>query len=757
MSQSDLFGAPADAGGAAAPTLTPTPAPAPPQMAAALREQLNAHAHRYHVLDAPSIPDAEYDRLFQALQALEAAHPELRTADSPTQRVMGQVLDGFQPVRHAVPMLSIRTETDTQASGAEAFDARVRRELELPDDAPPVQYAAELKFDGLAINLRYEDGVLVCAATRGDGETGEDVTQNIRTIGQIPLRLQRGGSGDVPAVLEVRGEVYMRRDDFEALNERQRDQGAKTFVNPRNAAAGAVRQLDPGIAAQRPLSFFAYGLGEVQGWAVPETHSALLDALAAMGLPVCAERTVAEGAIGGDGRAGLVAFHQAIGAKRDQLPFDIDGVVYKVNSRALQERLGFVTREPRWAVAHKYPAQEQVTVVEGIDIQVGRTGKLTPVARLQPVFVGGVTVTNATLHNLFELRRKRVRVGDAVIVRRAGDVIPEVVGVVPAMAHNGPATELTAAPTAEGTVEGTAEGTASAAGSTVQPRATYVPNFRMPRTCPVCASTVLREPGEVNHRCTGGLFCAAQRKQALLHFAQRRAMDIEGLGDKLVDQLVDGGVVRTLPELYKLGVMKLAALDRMADKSAHNIVAALEKSKQTTLPRFLFGLGIRHVGEATAKDLAKHFGSIDRIMDASEAHLLTVRDVGPVVAKSIRTFFDQPHHREVVEQLRACGLSWPEHDGADSIDPSTLPLHGKTLVLTGTLPTLSRDEAKALIEAAGGKVAGSVSKKTSYVVAGEEAGSKLDKARELSLAVLDEAGLRALLAVPTGPSEATPG
>ena len=739
MPQSDLFGAPAEAGDAA----TPTPALTPAQMAAALRAQLNTHAHRYYVLDAPSIPDAEYDRLFQALQTLEAEHPELRTPDSPTQRVLGQVLDGFQPVRHAVPMLSIRTETDSSASVPEKFESQIRnflgsehkrylkgeRDALSPEalrvvEGALIEYAAELKFDGLAINLRYEDGVLVRAATRGDGETGEDVTQNIRTIGQIPLRLQ----GEAPPVLEVRGEVYMRRDDFEALNERQREQGGKTFVNPRNAAAGAVRQLDPAIARQRPLSFFAYGLGEVQGWTVPDTHSALLDALAALGLPVCAERTVAEGATGPHG---LVAFHQAIGAQRDQLPFDIDGVVYKVNSRELQDSLGFVSREPRWAMAHKYPAQEQMTVVEGIDIQVGRTGKLTPVARLKPVFVGGVTVTNATLHNLFELRRKRVRVGDTVIVRRAGDVIPEVVGVVPA---------------------------AAGADGLPLPRATYVPNFRMPRTCPVCDSTVLREPGEVNHRCTGGLFCAAQRKQALLHFAQRRAMDIEGLGDKLVDQLVDAGLVRTLPELYKLGLLKLAALDRMADKSAQNIVTALEKSKQTTLPRFLFGLGIRHVGEATAKDLAKHFGQLDRIMDASEEHLLTVRDVGPVVAHSIRTFFDQPHNREVVEQLRACGLSWPEHDGASSIDPATLPLNGKTLVLTGTLPTLSRDEAKALIEAAGGKVAGSVSKKTSYVVAGEEAGSKLDKARELGLTVLDEAGLQALLAFgPVAPAATEPG
>ena len=698
MSQPDLFG-----GADAAPASVRSPEA---ERAATLRELLHAHAHRYYVLDDPSIPDAEYDKLFTELQALEAAHPELLTPDSPTQRVLGKVLDGFTPVRHAVPMLSIRTETDTEASGAEAFDARIRRELGLTESDPPVAYAAELKFDGLAINLRYEHGVLVTAATRGDGEQGEDVTQNIRTVGQIPLKLQ----GAAPEVLEVRGEVYMRRDDFEALNERQREKGEKTFVNPRNAAAGAVRQLDPAIAAQRPLSFFAYGLGEVQGWDVPATHSAMLDALQAMGMPVCEHRTVALGATGPDG---LVAFHQRMGALRDSLPFDIDGIVYKVDSRALQERLGFVSREPRWAVAHKYPAQEQLTQVDGIDIQVGRTGKLTPVARLKPVFVGGVTVTNATLHNLFELRRKRVRIGDTVIVRRAGDVIPEVVGVV--------------------------------AGE----RPAYVPNFRMPAHCPVCGSTVVRERGEVDHRCTGGLFCAAQRKQALLHFAQRRAVEIEGLGDKLVDQLVDGGLVRTLPDLYKLGVMKLAALDRMADKSAQNIVAALEKSKQTTLPRFLFGLGIRHVGEATAKDLARHFGQIDRIMDAPEEQLLAVRDVGPVVARSIRTFFDQPHNREVVEQLRAAGVTWTEHEPSAAADAASLPLFGKTLVLTGTLPTLSREEAKALIEEAGGKVAGSVSKKTHYVVAGEEAGSKLEKAQTLGVPILDEAGLQALLASPS--------
>ncbi|WP_349744331.1 NAD-dependent DNA ligase LigA [Roseateles cavernae] len=670
------------------------------QRAAELRTTLNHHAHLYYVLDAPVLPDAEYDKLFQELQALEATHPELLSPDSPTQRVIGKVLAGFTPVRHAVPMLSIQTETDTEPTGAMNFDGRVRRELGLAEDAPAIEYAAELKFDGLAINLRYEQGVLTQAATRGNGETGEDVTQNIRTIGQIPLRL-RGVSAPV---IEVRGEVYMRRDDFEALNERQRAANEKTFVNPRNTAAGAVRQLDPALAKQRPLSFFAYGLGEVQGWELPATHSAMLDALQAFGLPVCADRAVVQGA------QGLVEFHQAMGAKRDRLPFDIDGIVYKVNSLALQRQLGFKTREPRWAVAHKYPAQEQVTRLNAIDIQVGRTGKLTPVAKLEPVFVGGTTVSNATLHNLFELRRKGVRIGDQVIVRRAGDVIPEIVGKVDAL------------------------------------RATYVPNFRMPKACPICGSAVQRERGGIDHRCSGGLFCPAQRKQAMLHFAGRRAMDIEGLGDKLVDQLVDAGLVLSLPGLYKLGVAKLAALERMADKSAQNLVDALEKSKSTTLARFLFALGIRQVGETTAKDLARHFGSIDRLMDAKPEELLEVRDVGPIVAQSIHTFFQQPHNREVVEQLRAAGVHWAEGEGAFA-DQGPRPLLGKTLVLTGTLPTLSRDAAKDMIEAAGGKVSGSVSKKTHYVIAGEEAGSKLDKARELGVAVLDEAGLLALLAV----------
>ncbi|RZT93623.1 NAD-dependent DNA ligase LigA [Rivibacter subsaxonicus] len=691
-------------------------ATSPAGRAAELRALLHEHAHRYYVLDEPSIPDAEYDRLFQELQAIEAAHPELRTPDSPTQRVIGALLPGFAPVRHAVPMLSIRTETDTEDSGAIAFDARVRKELALAEDAPPVAYACELKFDGLAINLRYEHGVLVQAATRGDGETGEDVTQNIRTIRRIPLRLQ----GVQAPVLEVRGEVYIARADFEALNERQREliaQGAKnekTFVNPRNAAAGAVRQLDPAIAAKRPLSFFAYGLGELRGWVQPATHSATMDALAAMGLPVNAEREVVAGA------EGLVRYHQRIGAARDALPFDIDGVVYKLDDIALQQRLGFVTREPRWAVAHKYPAQEQMTVLRDIDIQVGRTGKLTPVAKLEPVFVGGTTVSNATLHNEDETRRKDVRIGDTVIVRRAGDVIPEVVGVVlerrPADA--GEAFDL---------------------------------YKRLDGKCPVCGSAIVREEGEADWRCSGGLFCAAQRKQAILHFAGRRAMDVEGLGDKLVEQLVgegeaegEGALIRTLPELYRLGLAKLMALERMGEKSAQNLLAGLEKSKQTTLARFIYALGIRHVGEATAKALARHFGALDRVLDASVEQLAEVADVGPIVAQSIRTFFDQAHNREVVEQLRAAGIGWAEHEGEADLSPK--PLAGQTFVLTGTLPTLSREEAKEMLEAAGAKVAGSVSKKTHYVVAGAEAGSKLDKARELGVPVLDEDGLRALLA-----------
>ena len=682
----------------------------PAERAAALRALLQQHAHRYYVLDDPQIPDAEYDRLFQELQAIEAEHPELLTPDSPTQRVIGAVLDGLTPVRHQVAMLSIHTETDTTPAGAEKFDARVRKALALADDAPPIAYNAELKFDGLAINLRYERGELVQAATRGDGETGEDVTHTVRMIASVPKRLR---GVDAP-VLEVRGEVFMRRDDFDALNERQRAliaagaKNEKTFVNPRNAAAGVVRQLDAGKAAKRPLSFFAYGLGEVAGWQVPGTQSAMLAALKKMGVPVSPDSTVVAGA------DGLIGYHREIAARRDALPFDIDGVVYKVDDWALQTTLGFKSREPRWAVAHKYPAQEQMTVLQDIDVQVGRTGKLTPVAKLVPVFVGGTTVSNATLHNQDEIDRKDVRIGDTVIVRRAGDVIPEVVGMV---ADKRPADS--------------------------QPFDLYK---KLGGQCPVCGSEITREEGEVDWRCSGGLFCAAQRKQAILHFAGRRAMDVEGLGDKLVDQLVDAGIVRTLPELYKLGVAKLSALERMAEKSAQNLVDGLEKSKQTTLARFLYALGIRHVGETTAKDLAKHFGRLDRVLDASEAQLLEVNDVGPIVAQSIHTFFAQPHNREIVEQLRACGIVWKEDDGTADTTPK--PLLGQTFVLTGTLPTLSRDEAKDMIEAAGGKVSGSVSKKTHFVVAGEEAGSKLDKARELGIALLDEAGLLAMLKKP---------
>lgn len=709
--QSDLFSAPAPADQAQ-----------PAIKIKALRDQLNHWAHQYYVLDAPTVPDAEYDRVFRELQALEAAHPDLVTPDSPTQRVIGSVMEGLASVRHAVPMLSIHTETDTEATGAQAFDARVRRELGLSESDPAIEYVAEPKFDGLAMSLRYENGRLVQAATRGDGEVGEDVTHNIRTIRQIPLTLP----GGVPPLLEVRGEVYMRRADFDALNERQREQGGKTFVNPRNAAAGAVRQLDSGITAQRPLSFFAYGLGAItppgDGGPVFRTHYEMLQTLKSWGFPVAAQVQIAVGA------TELVAFHQQVGASRDALPYDIDGVVYKVNSLQLQRDLGFKTREPRWAVAHKYPAQEMATKVEGIDVQVGRTGKITPVARLTPVFVGGVTVTNATLHNLFEIRKKGVRVGDQVIVRRAGDVIPEVVGVMP------PLTDAMEVIAVDGVPIKQRHGN--------PPREVYVPNFRMPKACPVCGSDVVREKGEANHRCTGGLFCAAQRKEAILHFAARRAMDIEGLGDKLVDQLVDANVIRTLPDLYRLGLTSLIALERMAEKSAHNVLAALEKSKQTTLPRFLFGLGLRHVGEATAKDLARHFGTLDAIMDASVEQLLEVNDVGPVVAQSLHTFFQQPHNREVVEQLRACGVTWPEGPVAERA-PQILA--GKTVVLTGTLPTLSRDAAKDMLEAAGAKVAGSVSKKTSYVVAGAEAGSKLAKAEELGVPVLDEAGMLALL------------
>ncbi|MGY2486248.1 NAD-dependent DNA ligase LigA [Cupriavidus sp. CP313] len=681
----------------------------PPEAAAKrvawLRDELDRHNYQYYVLDAPTIPDAEYDALFSELQALELEHPELQTPDSPTQRVGGEPLSAFDSVRHRVPMLSLNNgfadedvlNFDRRCAQGLGRTAPAAGEQDLFGAADAVEYACELKFDGLAMSLRYEDGRLVQAATRGDGETGEDVTVNVRTIKAIPLKLH----GQAPAVLEVRGEVFMFRRDFDKLNERQAEAGEKTFVNPRNAAAGSLRQLDPRITAKRPLSFFAYGLGELQGVDRPPTHSAMLDGFAALGLPVCKDRAVVKGA------QGLLDFYRDIGQRRDALPYDIDGVVYKVNALAEQERLGFVSRAPRFALAHKFPAQEMTTIVEDIEVQVGRTGAITPVARLKPVFVGGVTVTNATLHNEDEIRRKDVHIGDTVIVRRAGDVIPEVVGVV------------------------------------TERRPADARAFVMPTACPVCGSHIEKLEDEAIARCTGGLICAAQRKQSLLHFAQRRAMDIEGLGDKLVEQLVDQGIVRTPADLFKLGVAKLAALERMADKSAANLVAAIDTSRETTMNRFIFALGIRHVGEATAKDLAKHFGKLDGLMAADEAALLEVNDVGPVVAQSIAHFFAEPHNVEVIEQLRAAGVHWTE---SEPVAKAPAPLSGKTFVLTGTLPTMSREDAKELLEAAGAKVAGSVSKKTDYVVAGAEAGSKLDKAEALGVPVLDEAGMLALLA-----------
>jgi DNA ligase (NAD+) len=676
--------------------------------AAALRREIAEHDHRYYVLDAPTISDAEYDALYRELQALEAEHPELVTADSPTQRVGGAPAAAFATVRHEVPMLSIRTETDTTVGAAAKFDARIRRDLGLGPDAPPVDYLAELKFDGLAVSVRYEKGRLVQAATRGDGEVGEDVTRNVRTIRAIPQRLR----GDrAPGVLEIRGEVYMTRRDFDALNERQRAAGQKLFINPRNTAAGAVRQLDPAATAQRPLHFFAYGIGETAGFDVPPTQSALLDAVEAFGVPVNRDRRPCKGA------EALARFYEDVAARRAELPFDIDGVVYKVDRLDWQRRLGFVTREPRWAVAHKFPAEEMATEVLDIAVQVGRTGAITPVAKLKPVFVGGVTVTNATLHNEDEVRRKDVHVGDTVVVRRAGDVIPEVVRVL------------------------------------LDQRPKGAKPFAMPKTCPECGSAIVRLPDEAVARCTGGLVCPAQRKQALLHFASRRAMDIEGLGDKLVDQLVDAGLVRTPADVYRLNVETLAGLERMAEKSAANVVAAIEGSKSTTLARFVYALGIRHVGEATARDLARHFGGLDALMKADVEALQEAPDVGPVLAESIADFFAERHNREVIAALRKAGVRWDETAPQREARGK---LAGLTLVLTGTLPTLTRDEAKAAIEAAGGKVAGSVSKKTDFVVAGEEAGSKLERARELGVTVLDQRGLERLLA--TGrPGRGQPG
>jgi DNA ligase (NAD+) len=662
------------------------------QRAAELREQLAYHNYRYYVLDDPAIPDAEYDRLFRELQALEAQYPELVTPDSPTQRVGAEPLKGFAEVRHAIPMLSLGNVFSEEE--LLDFDRRVREGLGVEE----VEYSAEPKLDGLAISIRYEEGMLVRAATRGDGATGEDVTQNVRTIESVPLRLYGKGW---PSVLEVRGEVYMPKAGFEALNERQREKGEKSFANPRNAAAGSLRQLDPRITATRPLTMYCYGVGVVEGGSLPGTHSAIMEKLKGWGLRVSPELRVVKGA------QGCLDYFHAIGERRDSLPYDIDGVVYKVDSIARQRELGFVSRAPRWATAHKFPAQEEMTRLNDVEWQVGRTGALTPVARLEPVQVAGVVVSNATLHNPDEIARKDVRIGDTVIVRRAGDVIPEVVGVVLAK------------------------------------RPPHARAIQTPSHCPVCGSEVEREEGEAVPRCSGGLFCSAQRKNAIWHFASRRAMDIDGLGDKLVEQLVDEGLIHDVADLYALTQEQIAGLERMGEKSAANLVEALEKSKESTLERFLYALGIREVGESTARTLSRHFGSLEKIREASEEALLQVEDVGPVVAHHIHTFFRQEHNLEVIDKLIRAGVHWPDvavkATGAQ-------PLAGQTFVLTGALESMTRDEAKERLQALGAKVSGSVSKKTRVVVAGAEAGSKLARAESLGVEVWDEERLLQFLA-----------
>lgn len=655
-----------------------------------LKQRIAEYDYHYYVLDAPLVSDNEYDGIYRQLLEIEQQYPELITIDSPSQRIGGQAVSAFDSVKHRQAMLSLNNAFSDQE--LEAFDRRVREGT----GESQVEYAVEPKFDGLAITLTYEHGIFVQGATRGDGYTGENVTHNLRTIRVIPSCLN---IANPPALLEVRGEVLMLKKDFEKLNQQQASVGGKLFANPRNAAAGSLRQLDPNITAKRPLHFFAYGLGASDGTPDLHSHAEAMQYLTNLRFPVSALRGLKTGA------QGLRDYYAEIGEKRSSLPFDIDGVVYKVNAFELQDVLGFVSRAPRWAVAHKFPAEEATTLVEDITVQVGRTGAITPVARLKPVFVGGVTVTNATLHNEDEMRRKDIHIGDTVVVRRAGDVIPEVVLVK----H-----EL---------------------------RPAEARLFAMPSVCPECGSHVVRLEDEAVARCTGGLICPAQRKQAITHFASRRAMDIEGLGEKLVDQLVERNLVHHLDDIYRLNLPMLAGLDRMAEKSAQNVLSAIEKSKTTTLPRFIYALGIRNVGEATAKDLAQHFGSLEALMQASVESLMQVHDVGPVVAEAAFQFFDEPHNRVVIAAMRALGVQW-----ADIAKTSTsTAITGKTFVLTGTLPTLKRDQAQAMIEAAGGKVSGSVSAKTSYVVAGAEAGSKLEKAQQLNIPILEESALLEML------------
>lgn len=657
-----------------------------------LREQIERHNYRYYVLDDPTVSDAEYDRLMRELKDIEAAHPQLVTADSPTQRVGIAPVGELREVVHSTPMLSLDnafTEEDLIN-----FDRRVRERL---DDVESVEYAAEPKLDGLAVSFRYEHGVLVQAATRGDGSRGEDVTHNVRTIKAVPVRLR----GKAPEVLEVRGEVFMTLAGFKAMNEKALAAGEKVFVNPRNAAAGSLRQLDPRLTATRPLDVFFYSVGETRGWKMPARHSESLEQLRELGLKISPLLRVVQGA------QGCLDYYRSVGEQRASLPYEIDGVVYKVNRFQQQRDLGFVARAPRWAIAHKFPAHEETTVVRGVEFQVGRTGALTPVARLEPVFVGGVTVSNATLHNMDEVQRKDVHIGDTVVIRRAGDVIPEIVKVI------------------------------------VEKRPPDARKVVLPRKCPICDSDVERVEGEAVARCTGGLFCPAQRKEALRHFASRRALDIEGLGSTLIDQLVDGDRVRSPADLYKLTVQDFIQLERMGEKSATNLVSALERSKKTTFARFLYALGIRHVGEATAAALAAHFGSIEALEAATEEQIQEVPDIGPVVAAHVSHIMQQPHNREVIQQLRAAGIEWPVQ--VRRMGAAEGPLAGKTFVLTGTLDSMSRDQASDRITALGGKVAGSVSKKTHYVVAGAEAGSKLKKAQELGVEVLDEAAFLRLL------------
>lgn len=658
-----------------------------------LREQLRYHSYRYYVLDDPDIPDAEYDRIYNRLLALEEGHPDLVTPDSPTQRVGSAPLTAFEQVQHQKPMLSL----DNVFSAEEllAFNQRLHDRLKTDEE---IEFTAEPKLDGLAISIRYEKGLLKYAATRGDGFTGENVTQNIRTLHCVPLRLM---GSDYPEVLEVRGEVFMPKAGFEQLNRQARQNGEKEFANPRNAAAGSLRQLDPAITATRPLSFYCYGPGVVEGVKLAATHYGMLQQLKDFGLPVCDEIKQLEGI------DACLSYYEDLLNRRDSLSYDIDGIVYKVNSIALQDRLGFVSRAPRWAIAHKFPAQEEISKILEVDFQVGRTGAVTPVARLEPVFVGGVTVSNATLHNMDEIRRKDIRVGDQVIIRRAGDVIPEVVRVVP--------------------------------GSRKQD----LKEITMLHRCPVCDSLIEQLEGEAIARCTGGLYCRAQRAEAIKHFASRKAMDIEGLGDKLVEQLVDEKLVNSVADLYGLTVDQLASLERMGEKSASNLVNALENSKHPSLSRFIYALGIREVGETTALNLANEFRTFDAVQKASYEQLIEVPDIGPVVARHIVNFFNQEHNQEVIAKLYLAGIVVQKVEQKTSDEQSEFT--GKTVVITGTLPSMSRDEAKAMLQVAGAKVTGSVSANTDYLLAGDKAGSKLAKAEKLGIKVIDEDTMLAML------------